>query len=243
MRIDYEEIPKSESKNPHYKDTEKWRNASEVIPFKTTNGGASVIDEIPKGGVKQRTAELENQIKNAKPKSSNNFTSVSSPPSSSEISISSQQSSDENLDVQRKLSKSRIPIRSNSSVSFSSNSSEVSFASSTSKIPILQSSSLFNRKRLKGNNEFFYKINKAENWILISPKLLDKVKSDEKLKIDTDSRTTNALTYREDDKVRLINLHEKEILILEANLPRLCESLKNEGVNLQNNGKINIFRS
>lgn len=61
-----------------------------------------------------------------------------------------------------------------------------------------------------------YKINKAESWILISPELLDLVK-DKKIIENIDSRKADALTYRNTDKVRLMNLNEKEISTLEEN--------------------------
>lgn len=231
-------IPKSQSKNSNCKVTTKWEQADEVILFTTQNGGALITDEIPgAGNVKQRVAIQEELIQNSKLLSTNSASAVTIT-SGSEISLLSHQSDEENHDAQEKPKKSRIPVRSNSSASSSSNNSIASHTRSyetPSGIPILKGSSLFKKEPLKDNKENWYKINEAESWILISPELLGLVKA-EKLIKETDSRKANALTYRETDKVRLMDLTKKEILILKENLPRLCERLKG-------NEKINIFRN
>lgn len=137
--------------------------------------------------------------------------------SSFEISISSQQSSDENLDVQKKSKKSRIPIRSNSNVSSSSSISKDSFASSTSNIstPILfrkNANLLFNNNLSDHQNQVgkeikIYKINKDKRWVLISPshRFINQCRP----------KTTSALTYRAHDKIRVEQLSKPEIKILE----------------------------
>lgn len=217
MIVEKKGTDKKDSDNPDYNDTERWKNTQTVIKLETKNGGRSTIDELPGGIVQQRIVAREELIQNSK------LQSAKSASSSSEISISSQLSSEENHNVQQKPKKSQIPVRSNSSASSSSNNSS------------LKGSSLFKRESLKDNKENWYKINEAESWILISPDLLDLVKT-EKLIKETDSREANALTYRETDKVRLMRLTKKEILILKENIPRLCERLKA-------NEKINIFRN
>lgn len=237
MIVEEKKISKDESLNSTYSGTYKWVNSTEVIKLTIQNGGALITDEIPGGGiVKQRIVAQEKQIQSNKLRSINSASnSTIITPSSSEVSISSQQSSEE-YHVQEKPKKSRIPIRSNSSASSSSNNSITSHMRShetPSRIPILKGSSLFKKEPHKDNKENWYKINKAENWILISPKFLDSVK---KLIKKTDSRKANALTYRETDKVRLMDLTEEEILILDEKLTRLCESQKG-------NKKINIFRN
>jgi hypothetical protein len=133
-------IPKAESKNSNYNDTPKWKATAEVIQLTIKNGGAPVTDEIPGGGiVKQRIAAHEKQTPITKLQSTNcipDSNSITS--SSSEISISSHQSSEENLHVEQKQKKSRIPIRSNSNVSLSSilsSGSSSLFSNSNSRIP------------------------------------------------------------------------------------------------------------
>ncbi len=240
MIVDEKKIPKDKSLNSTYNETDKWKNSKEVIKLTEQNGGKETTVEIPAGGVRAKIFAQEKQIQTHKAElsisSKSSFGDTVS--SSSEIFISSQQSDEENHDVQKNPKKSRIPIRSNSSASSSSNNSIASHTRSyetPSGIPILKGSSLFKKEPLKDNKENWYKINEAESWILISPELLDLVKA-EKLIKETDSRKANALTYRETDKVRLMDLTEKEILILKENLPRLCERLKG-------NEKINIFRN
>lgn len=163
---------------------------------------------------------------------------------SSEISISSQQSSEENYGAHQANGKkiSKIPRRSSSVLSNNSlknfSSGSTSKSTSSTGIPVLKGSSLFKREALQDNNtQNLYKINKAESWILISPELLDLVK-DKKIIENIDSRKADALTYRNTDKVRLMNLNEKEISTLEEKLPELCKELK-----LKNNERINIFRN
>ena len=232
-------IPKSASKYANCNLTTKWEETDKVILLTTKNGGASTTDEIPGDGiVKQRIADQEKLIQSNKLQSINKTSnSASIIPSSSEISISSQQFYEENHNVQQKPKKSRIPIRNNSNVSLSSNNSSLSHLDlfQSSKISVAKGSSLFQREARKDNTDNWYKINKAENWILISPELLDLVK-DKKLIKDTDSKKADALTYRETDKVRLMNLSKNEISILEEKLPELCKKLKS-------NQRINVFRS
>lgn len=166
----------------------------------------------------------------------NEFSQVSISSDSSQNSFkssSSQQSLEENYDAHqangRKISK--IPTRSNSVLSHNSLRSVSSGSTSKSTlitgIPILKGSSLFKREALKDNTQNLYKINKAESWILISPELLDLVK-DKKLIEYTDSRKTDALTYRNTDKVRLMNLNKNEISILEEKLPEFCKELESK---------------
>ena len=50
------------------------------------------------------------------------------------------------------------------------------------------------------------------------------------------SNKADALTYRNTEKVRLMNLNQKEISILEEELPKLCKELKSKE-------RINIFRN
>jgi hypothetical protein len=160
------------------------------------------------------------------------FSQVSTSSDSSQNSFkssSSQQSLEENyvahLANEKKISK--IPRRSNSVLSNNSLKSVSSDSTSNTGIPILKGSSLFKREVLKDNTQNLYKINKAESWILISPELLDLVKA-KKLIEDTDSRKADALTYRNTDKVRLINLNKNEISILEEKLPEFCKELESK---------------
>lgn len=227
MIVEEKKIPKGESLNSTYNETDKWNNSKEVIKLTIQNGGASITDEIPGGGiVKQRIAARENQIQNNKLHSTNNI-SLSITPSSSEISMLSHQSSEEDYGVQQDEKKKTSLLRRRSS-SVSSNKNSLS---TPSRIPILKGSSLFKIEVF--NTENRYKINKAENWILISPELLDLVKA-KKLIEDTDSRKADALTYRNTDKVRLMNLNKNEISILEEKLPEFCKELESKE-------RINIF--
>ena len=237
MRVGEEIVSKNKSKNFSYNDTRRWDEAQNVIKYTEQNGGKETTVEIPAGGVREKIAEQEKKIQSNKFQLINSaFSSATITASSSEFSISSLPSSEENHGVKKNSDKSKIPVRSNSNASFSSNNSISSHTRSyetRSGIPISIGSSLFKKGSFKDNTQNLYKINKAKSWILISPELLDSVKSENLIK--TDSKA-NALTYRETDKVRLMDLTKKEILILEENLPRLCESLKG-------NEKINIFRS
>ncbi len=246
MIVEEKKIPKDESlKNSTYNGTDKWMKSTEVIKLTTRNGGASITDEIPGGGmVRQRIAAQENQIQSNKLQlinSTSNSSTITS--SSSEISISSQSSEESNhVPQEEKKKTSLIPSRSSSVLSNNNSLKSINSGSgsslssiTSSKIPILKSSTLFKSESLKDNTGNWYKINKAESWILISPELLNLVK-DQKLLEDTDSRKADALTYRKTDKVRLMNLNKNEILILEEKLPKLCENLKS-------NKRINIFRN
>lgn len=278
MIVDEKKISKDKSWNSTYIDTDKWRITTEVIKFTTQNGGAEFTDELPGGMVKQRIAEKENKVQHYNSKTNNSVCSFSMTPSSSELSVSSYQSSKEDFFVQQQPQKSRIPVRSNSDVS---SLSQNKFSDSTSKIPTptfgrkklnlvtvisnakedffaeqkqeksripLRSNSdvsslshlrdnffgltpkvfltptlsrknpnsLFNKnidqhkQKRSENNIKIYQINKDKNWVLISPhhRFI-------KLREECLEKVTSALTYREKDKVRVINLSSDEIKMLE----------------------------
>lgn len=131
MPIDMRTIPKDKSLNSTYNGTGKWKNSTKVIKFTLQNGGAPVTDEIPGGGiVKQRIAAQEKQIQRNQ-ELNNSLSSISSfsdVVSSSEFSIPSQSSPEENNHIQQdkpKKSQFRIPIlsRSNMKASLFSNDS------------------------------------------------------------------------------------------------------------------------
>lgn len=192
---------KKDSDNPDYNDTERWKNTQTVIKLETKNGGRSTIDELPGGIVQQRIVAQEKLIKNSKlqsAKSASSSATITS--SSSEISISSQQSSEENHDIQQKPKKSRIPIRSNSDVSLSSNNSSLSQGLFQSpKIPV--------RKKKQKDIRLVpkvYEINEKTREALLS---VDHpfLKSIAKHKI------YEAISFHINDRVRVKNLEDEDI--------------------------------
>lgn len=218
-------IPKAKSNNSKCNDTHKWETTDEVIVLITKNGGDLIVDELPgRGAVKQRIADQEQKLQNYKSKST-----------------SSHHSSVENYGTHQTNGKkiSKIPRRS-TSVSSNNNSlksvsDSISQSTTSTRIPIFKDSALFKRRAFKDNTKHLYQIDKAESWVLISPELLDLVEV-KKLIVNIASNKADALTYRNTEKVRLMNLNQKEISILEEELPKLCKELKSKE-------RINIFRN
>jgi hypothetical protein len=213
-------VPKSKSKNPFCSATNKWQETNEVIQLTTQNGGKAITDEIPAGGVQKKIAAQEKKVQKYQADLSSSTSSFNAVSSHSESSISSEHSSGE-TDEKNPLQSSRIPRPTRiSDASTSSNTSICSFSSnvsSKSRIPIFigrENNSLLFSHNLVVNAESesnkvtkIYKINKDKRWVLISP--------DHRFIGQCRPETTPALTYREKDKIRVINLTKKEITILE----------------------------
>jgi hypothetical protein len=128
MIVEEKKIPKDESlKNSTYNGTDKWMKSTEVIKLTTRNGGASITDEIPGGGmVQQRIAAQEKQIQSNKLQLINSISNSSTiTSSSSEFSIPSQSSSENGSVRQEKLREYKIPTlsRRNTKASLFSNNS------------------------------------------------------------------------------------------------------------------------
>lgn len=192
MIVDEKKIPKDKSLNSTYNETDKWKNSKEVIKLTIRNGGASITDEIPGGGVKQKIAAKEKLIQMHK---------LSITPSSSEISISSQQSSEENHAVQQNSKKSRIPIRSNSNTSLSSNNSSINHSGlfQSSKIPV--------RKKKEKNVRLTPKVyeineNTREALLSVDHPFLESISKD---------NIYEAISFHKNDRVRVKNLEDEDI--------------------------------
>jgi hypothetical protein len=203
MIVEEKKIPKDESLNSTYNGTGKWKNSTEVIRFTLQNSGAPVTDEIPGGGiVKQRIAAQEKKIQNNQlPLINSASNSAAITPSSSEISIASQQSSEENHSVQQKPKKSRISIRGNSNVSLSSNNSNISHSGlfQSSKIPV--------RKKQEKHillESRVYEINEKTREALLSVEhpFLESISKDE---------IYEAISFHKNDRVRVKNLKDEDI--------------------------------
>lgn len=203
MIVEEKKIPKDESLNSAYNGTDKWMKSTEVIKLTIRNGGASITDEIPGGGmVQQRIAAQEKQIQSNKLLSINSASNSSTITlSSSEISISSQLSSEENHNVQQKPEKSRIPIRSNSNASLSSNNSSLSYSGlfQSSKIPVRK-----NKLKKLLLEPKIYEINEKTREALLSA-------DHSFLKSISESKIYEAISFHRNDRVRVRNLEDKDI--------------------------------
>ena len=189
-------IPKAQSKYSNYNSTPKWEATDKVILLETKNGGKSIIDELP-GGTKQKVAQLEQQIQNNKLQSTKVANPISMISSVSEISISSSQSSEENL-VRQKPKKSRIPVRSNSNVSLSSNNSTLSHSD------LFQSS----KRKKNGKNVLLepkvYEINEKTREALLSV-------DHPFLKSISKNKIYEAISFHKNDRVRVKNLEDEDL--------------------------------